>query len=245
MLEDLLLGAANEGRSAWDARRSAEGDGQAERGGMNLRHVRHVEYGSQSSGGPVDRLSRLPGIRKKTAQRLAFHLLRIPAGRRRWPWPSRCARLREETEDLRRLRQHRATPRAAAFCDDPRRDHSLLCVVEQPADVVAVERTGAYRGLYHVLADAQAIGCDPVERREASARMWYSPWKAPVRSTATTSAGCSTTQRRPRPAADQRRDGRAASRRCCRRSSQVPTSSRTRWMARERSRASSLGTFRM
>jgi recombination protein RecR len=94
-------------------------------------------------------LSRLPGIGRKTALRLTYHLLRQP------------------TEQSRRLAQalltlgERVRPCARCFnlteeelcaiCRDPRRDASIICVVEQASDIGAIERAGEYRGLYHVL----------------------------------------------------------------------------------------------
>jgi len=99
-------------------------------------------------------LSRLPGIGPKSAQRLAFHLFNQPTedvltlaraleecktGLARCP---RCAHVMASDEE------------ACAVCTDEQRDTSLLCVVEQPADVLAIERSGEYRGRYHVLHGA-------------------------------------------------------------------------------------------
>ena len=94
-------------------------------------------------------LSRLPGIGRKTALRLTYHLLRQPAdqtrrlaqalvtlGERVRP----CARCFNLTED-----------ELCAICRDPRRDQSIVCVVEQASDIGAIERAGEFRGLYHVL----------------------------------------------------------------------------------------------
>ncbi len=113
-----------------------------------------MEYGSETLGELVDRLSRLPGIGRKTAQRLAFHLLRVPAAEA-VALGSALRRLREETSICVVCGNIADGPRCR-ICDDPRRDTTLLCVVEQPADVVAVERTGVYRGLYHVLGGSLA-----------------------------------------------------------------------------------------
>jgi recombination protein RecR len=94
-------------------------------------------------------LARLPGIGRKTAVRLAFHLLKAPADdaqrlaraivtvRERVRPCAICGNLTE------------ATP--CAICASPRRDASLLCVVEEASDILAIERTGEYRGHYHVL----------------------------------------------------------------------------------------------
>ncbi len=94
-------------------------------------------------------LAKLPGIGSKTAQRLAFHLLKQPA--------DAAERL---AEAIRRVRAQ-VTPCGAcgnlsdedpcAICRDPRRDPTLLCVVEEAKDVAAIERAGRYRGRYHVL----------------------------------------------------------------------------------------------
>ena len=94
-------------------------------------------------------LSRLPGIGRKTALRLTYHLLRQPGeqtrrlaealltlGERVRPC-SRCFNLTEEE--------------LCAICRDPRRDASILCVVEQSSDIGAIERAGEFRGVYHVL----------------------------------------------------------------------------------------------
>jgi len=97
----------------------------------------------------VTELAKLPGIGSKTAQRLAFHLLKQPA--------DAAERL---AEAIRRVRAQ-VTPCGAcgnlsdedpcAICRDPRRDPTLLCVVEEAKDVAAIERAGRYRGRYHVL----------------------------------------------------------------------------------------------
>jgi recombination protein RecR len=100
----------------------------------------------------VAQLSRLPGVGTRTAQRLAFHLLRVPKEeafalaeairevKERIGFCTECGNLTEE--DL------------CGICQDARRDRSVICVVEQPADLISVERTHAYRGVYHVLGGA-------------------------------------------------------------------------------------------
>jgi recombination protein RecR len=97
----------------------------------------------------VAQLTRLPGVGSRTAHRLAFHLLRVPADealalassieevKERVRFCSECGNLTEEER--------------CAICSDERRDRALVCVVEQPADLVSLERTHEYRGLYHVL----------------------------------------------------------------------------------------------
>lgn len=97
----------------------------------------------------VDAFSRLPGIGPKTASRLTYYLLRAPA--------ELSLELAEALRDLKE-RVHYC-PRCfnvsegdlCPICADPTRDQRVLCVVEEPLDVLALERSGAYRGLYHVL----------------------------------------------------------------------------------------------
>jgi recombination protein RecR len=97
----------------------------------------------------IDEFKRLPSIGQKSAQRLAFHILRTPA-----------ADVERLVEALREVKQ-RITECSVCnnltdinpcrYCSQPSRDHSMLCIVEQPYDLVAVEKTRSYKGLYHVL----------------------------------------------------------------------------------------------
>ncbi len=97
----------------------------------------------------VTELSRLPTIGRKSALRLTYHLLRQPA--------AQSHRLAEAlvtlVEKVRPCREcfNLTEQERCAICADPRRDTSLLCVVEEASDIPAIERTGEYRGLYHVL----------------------------------------------------------------------------------------------
>ena len=97
----------------------------------------------------VAQLTRLPGVGTRTAQRLAFHLLRVPA--------DEALALASAIEDVKeRVRFCRecgnlTEEEVCAICLDARRDHRVICVVEQPADLLSLERTAEYRGLYHVL----------------------------------------------------------------------------------------------
>jgi recombination protein RecR len=97
----------------------------------------------------IQRLARLPGIGEKTATRLAFHILRAPEAQAR-----ELAQAVLEVREKIRLcsaccNLTEADP--CAICGDTRRDAHTLCIVAQPTDVLAVERTGDYRGRYHVL----------------------------------------------------------------------------------------------
>lgn len=100
----------------------------------------------------VDELCRLPGIGEKTAQRLAFFMLRAPKIR-----TERLARaLVEVKEKIIFCSECSGITETdpCGICTDPARDQGLMCVVEDPSDVFLIERTGAYKGLYHVLMGA-------------------------------------------------------------------------------------------
>jgi recombination protein RecR len=123
----------------------------------------------------IDELSRLPGVGRKTAQRLAYHVLRAPADEARGlaealvavkeqvAYCSICCNITDVGVD------------PCAICSDPRRDPSRVCVVEEPLDVLAIERTGEFRGRYHVLHGAispiDGIGPDRIKARELVERV--------------------------------------------------------------------------
>ena len=121
----------------------------------------------------IEEFSKLPGIGPKTASRLTYYLLRAPA--------EQAAGL---AEALRELRERitfcsicynitEASP--CAICQNPERDQSIICVVEEPLDVLAIERTGAYNGLYHVLhgtlSPMEGIGPDDLRINELLSRL--------------------------------------------------------------------------
>ncbi len=109
----------------------------------------------------VAELGKLPGIGQRTAQRLAFHILRSEDEDAR----ALAAAIREVKEKvgLCGVCFNLAEGPRCVICDDTRRERSLICVVEQPADVIPIERTHEYRGLYHVLGGALSPidGIDP------------------------------------------------------------------------------------
>jgi recombination protein RecR len=97
----------------------------------------------------IDELARLPGIGPKSAQRVAFHLLKVPANDVR-----RLADALVEAKEKVRLCRicfNLADGELCGYCADPRRDGSMICVVQEPPDVIALEKTREFRGLYHVL----------------------------------------------------------------------------------------------
>jgi recombination protein RecR len=121
----------------------------------------------------IDELGRLPGVGPKSAQRIAFHLLKLPKddalrlaraieqAKDRVAWCTRCFNLADAEE--------------CGICRDDRRDPTVLCVVEEPKDLVAVEKTGEFRGRYHVLQGAlnpiEGVGADQLRIRELLARI--------------------------------------------------------------------------
>lgn len=108
-----------------------------------------AQHSSQAIATLIDELARLPGVGKKTAQRFAFHLLKAPS--------ERVLALSNAVRAIKEKVRHCSTcwnfteSEICEFCTDPRRDHSLICVVEQPNDVLVIEKTGHFRGLYHIL----------------------------------------------------------------------------------------------
>lgn len=121
----------------------------------------------------IEQLTKLPGIGPKTAQRLVMHLLRRPTGevedlaqairdaKQRTRYCTICSNLSED--DI------------CSVCADPVRDSKTICVVEEPADVVAMERTRQYRGLYHVLQGAisplDGVGPEQIKVNELLERL--------------------------------------------------------------------------
>jgi recombination protein RecR len=100
----------------------------------------------------IDAFGRLPGIGPKTAQRLTYHLLRAPDTEAR-TLAAALVGVRDDVVYCQRCFDF-ATGPLCPICSDPGRDDSRLCVVEEPLDVLAIERTRAFRGRYHVLHGA-------------------------------------------------------------------------------------------
>jgi recombination protein RecR len=109
----------------------------------------------------VTELSRLPGVGNRTAQRLAFHILRASADEA----AALAQAIREVKEKigLCEVCFNLTDESRCRICQDPRRDHGLICVVEEPSDVIPMERTHEYHGVYHVLGGALSPidGIDP------------------------------------------------------------------------------------
>jgi recombination protein RecR len=114
---------------------------------------------------PVNRLigelSKLPGIGQRTAQRLAFHLLSVP-DEEALPLAEAIREVKEKVGQC-EVCFNLAVEPTCRICQDDRREGSVICVVEQPGDVIPIERTGEFRGRYHVLGGALSPidGVDP------------------------------------------------------------------------------------
>lgn len=104
---------------------------------------------SQSVTQLVEQFAKLPGIGKKSAERLTYHILRVNKAEAL----ALAEAIRGVKENVRYCSRcyNLAEGELCAVCSDPRRDPAVLCVVEQPRDVIALEQSGSYRGLYHVL----------------------------------------------------------------------------------------------
>ncbi len=121
----------------------------------------------------IDELGRLPGVGPKSAQRIAFYILQTESYD-----PSRLAEVLTTVRDKVRFCEicgNVSEQMRCSICRDPRRDQSLICVVEEAKDVVAIERTREFRGLYHVLGGAispiQGIGPDQLRIRQLMTRL--------------------------------------------------------------------------
>lgn len=97
----------------------------------------------------IEEFAKLPGIGKKSAERLTYHILRV----HQTEALALADAIRNVRENVHYCKQcfFLAEEEECAICRDPRRDHGLLCVVEQPRDLLALEQSCTYRGLYHVL----------------------------------------------------------------------------------------------
>jgi recombination protein RecR len=142
----------------------------------------------------VDQLSRLPGVGPKSAQRIALHLLEVPQ--------EDAERLAQAIRDARQRTRlclrcwNFSDGELCDFCKDPARDASVVCVVEEPRDVLAIERGGGYHGRYHVLHGAlspiDGIGPDQLRIKELLARVQPEDIKEVIVATNPTSEGDTT-----------------------------------------------------
>lgn len=121
----------------------------------------------------IEELERLPGIGPKSAQRLAFHILKAPRGEAEGLSAAIHA-VQDEIGNC-RICFNYTDEEVCGICADERRDRGLICVVAEPSDVMALERMGEYRGVYHVLqgllSALDGIGPNDIRARELSERV--------------------------------------------------------------------------
>ena len=121
----------------------------------------------------IDEFHKLPGIGPKSAQRLTYHLLRAPADEAR-ALAQAILEVKEKTV-LCSVCQNIADSDPCAICSNPERDHGAICVVEEPLDILALERAAAYRGLYHVLhgviSPMDGVGPEDLKVQELLSRL--------------------------------------------------------------------------
>lgn len=132
-----------------------------------------MEYYPESIQLAIDELSKLPGIGKKSAQRLVFFLLKIPK--------SEVIALAKSLVDIKNKANfcsicfNITEQEPCSICRNDNRDRSMICVVEEANDVIALEKTGEYKGLYHVLGGAlsplDGIGPDDLKIKELLSRL--------------------------------------------------------------------------
>jgi len=132
-----------------------------------------MNYYPPSIQNVIKNISRLPGIGEKTAERLALHILKTPRIE-----AEHLARSILELKDKIRLCSGcfaLSDSNLCSICSNPARDSSLLCVVEQPADMVSVEKSGAFQGLYHILSGVlspmNGVGPNDIKIRELISRV--------------------------------------------------------------------------
>lgn len=135
----------------------------------------------------IDEFGRLPGIGPKSAQRIAFHILKLSSEdalrlsrvitvvKERVSWCRRCFNIAETASEAPVDISLDSAEMECGICRDDRRDGTVVCVVEEPRDVIAIERTREFRGRYHVLQGAispiDGIGPDKLRIRELLARL--------------------------------------------------------------------------
>lgn len=139
----------------------------------------------------IKHLARLPGVGEKTAERLAMHILRAPR--------KEAEQLSRSIIDIKEKVRHcslcfsLSDTDICQICSDPARTSSMLCVVEQPADMVAIEKSESFKGLYHILGGAlspmDGIGPDNIRIKELISRVSQGKIEEVILATSTTIEG--------------------------------------------------------
>ena len=97
----------------------------------------------------IECFKRMPGIGAKTAERMAFHVLKAP-GEEMIKFASIICKVKEDVRFC-KICGNLSESETCSICNDPRRDKTLVCVVEEPTDLILIEKSGRYKGVYHVL----------------------------------------------------------------------------------------------
>jgi len=155
-----------------------------------------MQYSSRLVESLIEELGRLPGIGRKTAQRLAFHLLK--ASKEEALRLSEAVRAVKEKVSSCTVCGNITEQDPCLICADPRRERDVICVVESPVDVVAVEQSGGFRGQYHVLGGAlsplDGVGPDEIRATQLVERVQDGTVKEIIMATNPNPAGEATAQ---------------------------------------------------
>lgn len=155
-----------------------------------------MQYSSRLVESLIEELGRLPGIGRKTAQRLAFHLLK--ASKEEALRLSEAVRAVKEKVSNCTVCGNITEQDPCLICADPRRERDVICVVESPVDVVAVEQSGGFRGQYHVLGGAlsplDGVGPDEIRATQLVERVQDGTVKEIIMATNPNPAGEATAQ---------------------------------------------------
>ena len=139
----------------------------------------------------IQAIKKMPGIGPKSAERIAFHILRLPHSEAK----ALAYSILKVKESIRfcKICGNLSEEDACSICSNPQRDKDIVCVVEQPADIVSIEKSAAYRGLYHVLGGAlsplDGVGPENLRITELLARIKTSRTKEVVIATDSDSEG--------------------------------------------------------
>ena len=144
----------------------------------------------------IDQFARLPGIGRKSAERLAYHILRVNKNE-----------ALEFADSIRDVRENvcycktcfnLAESETCSICADPKRDHTTLCIVEQPRDLMALEQAGVFKGMYHVLlgriAPLEGVGPESLTIKQLSERVRQKEFKEIIMATNPTVEGDGTVE---------------------------------------------------
>jgi recombination protein RecR len=150
-----------------------------------------MQYSSRHLEALIRELSRLPGVGAKTAQRLAFHLVAV-SEEEALALARAIEQVRSEVRNCVEC-GNVAETQPCYICADEKRDRSVLCIVEQPSDVLLLERTGQFHGLYHVLhgslAPSEGVGPDQLHFAEVRDRVKREGFREVIVATNPTSTG--------------------------------------------------------